>query len=356
MPIRPETIALQHPGIRSLPRVTDKVTFLHLSRAKVIQDDTGVVALMEEDGINRRVRIPTASVAAILMGPGTSASQAALSTIMKHGTVVLWTGVAGTRSHGWSYSLTSSARWAEAQASLWADEDRRRDVAIAMYEQRFGGLPPGGAMTLNRLRGLEGQRMRKLYARHAKKHGVKFRRDYDPAKFDDADPVNKALSAANACLYGVSLSAIVALGCHPGLGFIHAGHISSFVFDIADLYKAATAIPVAFVAATTDDPAAVARRLTRDALVRDRILPRAVADIQRLLASGLRAASPSEQLLRDEEGFVAGGRNYAPEVAANDEITLPDDGGGPAHDDLVFDDSMVDDVGLDDEMEGEWPL
>lgn len=32
----------------------------------------------------------------------------------------------------------------------------------------------------------------------------------------------------------------------PGLGFVHIGHSLSFVYDIADLYKAEITIPIAF--------------------------------------------------------------------------------------------------------------
>jgi CRISPR-associated protein Cas1 len=64
--------------------------------------------------------------------------------------------------------------------------------------------------------------------------------------YESGTEINKALSAANVCLYGLCHSAIVALGLSPGLGFIHTGHERSFVYDIADLYKAEIAIPVAF--------------------------------------------------------------------------------------------------------------
>ena len=44
---------------------------------------------------------------------------------------------------------------------------------------------------------------------------------------------------------------IFALGLSPGLGFIHVGHDCSFVYDIADLYKADITIPLAFEVAAT---------------------------------------------------------------------------------------------------------
>lgn len=314
MVLREETIGLQHPGIQALPRIGEQTSFLYLSEAKISQNATGVIAYLKEGETGRRVSLPTASLASLQLGPGTSITQAALTTIARHGTVVSWVGADSTRTHGWAYSLTSSARWVEAQAALWADPTTRTQVAVQMYEQRFGGLPPGGTLTLNRLRGLEGQRMRKLYSALAKKHRVTFKRDYNPDRFDDSDGVNQALSAANAAIYGVCLAAITALGCHPGLGFVHAGNISSFVHDIADLYKAETSIPAAFSASKEVNPGAEARRRTREAIVRERIMTRAVTDIQKLLAPGLKAASPNEQVLRTETGFVPGATNYALDV------------------------------------------
>ena len=67
----------------------------------------------------------------------------------------------------------------------------------------------------------------------------------------------------HACLYGLAHAVIVALGCAPGLGFVHVGHECSFVYDIADLYKAEVTIPIAFEVAAQapeDLPAPPARR------------------------------------------------------------------------------------------------
>ena len=95
--------------------------------------------------------------------------------------------------------------------------------------------------------------MRRLYREHAERTGIEWtRRDYRVDDFEGGTPVNQALSAANTSLYGVVHAVIVALGCAPGLGFVHTGHVLSFVFDIADLYKADIAIPIAFDIAAAD--------------------------------------------------------------------------------------------------------
>jgi CRISPR-associated protein Cas1 len=141
-------------------------------------------------------------------------------------------------------------------------------------------------MTMQQLRGREGTRIRNAYKNASKNTGIKWHgREYDPDNYDAGDPVNMALSAAHACLYGVAHSVIVAMGCSPGLGFVHTGHERSFVYDIADLYKAEITIPIAFevAAKNPDDIGAATRRAVRDAISDGKILERTVRDIRFLL-------------------------------------------------------------------------
>jgi CRISPR-associated protein Cas1 len=173
----------------------------------------------------------------------------------------------------------------EAQAQAVCNTRSRLRVARAMYAMRFPG-DDVSELTMQQLRGREGARVRQVYREHAERAGVEWkRRAYDIEDWDDGDPVNQALSAANSALYGVVHSVIVALGCSPALGFVHTGHHRSFVYDIADLYKAELTIPMAFDIAVegATDIGAVARRRVRDALHDGKLLPRCATDIQRLL-------------------------------------------------------------------------
>jgi CRISPR-associated protein Cas1 len=136
-----------------------------------------------------------------------------------------------------------------------------------MYAMRFPGEDIS-KLTMQQLRGREGARVRRLYREHSDRTGVVWtRRDYDTTDFAAGTAVNQALSAANTSLYGVVHSVIVALGCAPGLGFVHTGHVLSFVFDVADLYKADITIPIAFDIAATD-PADVGAETRRAVLMR----------------------------------------------------------------------------------------
>lgn len=163
--------------------------------------------------------------------------------------------------------------------------DSRLAVARAMYAMRFPAEDTSG-LTMQQLRGREGARVRSTYREHAERTGVEWvRRNYDPNDFAAGDDVNQALSAATTCLYGMAHAVIVALGCSPGLGFVHTGHDRSFVYDIADLYKAEVAIPVAFdvAAANVDDIPSVTRRTVREVIRREKLLTRCVQDIKSLL-------------------------------------------------------------------------
>jgi len=126
----------------------------------------------------------------------------------------------------------------------------------------------------------------------------------------------QALSAANTALYGIVHAVIVSLGCAPGLGFVHTGHERSFVYDIADLYKAELTIPIAFEIAGsgTDDIGPAARRAVRDRVFSGRLLERCVTDVQHLLLGDAAAAEMFEAdvvwLWDGADRVVAGGVSY----------------------------------------------
>ncbi|PRW64775.1 type I-E CRISPR-associated endonuclease Cas1e [Actinopolyspora mortivallis] len=275
---------LTQPTVAMLPKVADSLSFLYLEHVRVVQDDTGVCAHIEHpDTGPTRIALPVAALSCVLLGPGTSATQAAMATCARHNTSVLWTGSGGVRMYSGSHSANLTTEWLECQVRAWADENARLAVAARMYAHRFGTTVPEGT-SLHRLRGLEGQRMKTLYHSLAEQHKLRgFRRDYDPHNWSDQNPINQALSAANTALYGTVHSAILALGCSPALGFIHSGKQHSFVYDIADLYKATHTIPLAFALNNSTNPEREARVRLRNNLRLYRLLPQIVTDIQQLL-------------------------------------------------------------------------
>ena len=118
------------------------------------------------------------------------------------------------------------------------------------------------------------------------------------ADWGSADTVNRCLSAATAALYGITEAAVLAAGYAPAIGFLHTGKPQSFVYDIADLFKFETVVPIAFRVAgaaqgsrpldgrTVSDPVAEVRRRCRDSFRRTQILERLIPAIEDVLAAG----------------------------------------------------------------------
>jgi CRISPR-associated protein Cas1 len=314
---------LAAPTLAMLPRIADSLSFLYLDMVRVVQDDTGVCAQIQA-GPDRTdtVYLPTASLTCLLLGPGVSVTTRALSTLARHGTSVVCTGSGGVRAYAGILPDSLTTQWLEHQATAWADPDRRLDVAVRMYRQRFDDAVPDG-VTLAQLRGMEGQRMKALYRILAQQHGIgRFRRNYHPDQWDQQDPVNLALSAANTCIYGIVHAALLALGCSPALGFVHTGTQHAFVYDIADLYKAHTTLPVAFSLHQSTNAEADARRKFREELRLFRLLPRIITDIQTLLTPGATPAADDQAERKDvplvhlwdpDHGTLPAGTNYARE-------------------------------------------
>jgi CRISPR-associated protein Cas1 len=120
------------------------------------------------------------------------------------------------------------------------------------------------------------------------------------------------------------------MGCSPGLGFVHSGHERSFVYDVADLYKAEITIPIAFTvaAASPRDVGATTRRSVRDALVQAHILERTVKDIRWLLLGEGAAETELEtvvlHLWDDKQGLMPNAVSYGRELDTNWDTALED--------------------------------
>lgn len=269
------------PDLPDLVRAQDRLTFIYLEKCRIHREANAITAT-DERGV---VHIPAAALGALMLGPGTTVTQQAMVLMAESGSTVVWVGEEGVRYYAHGRSLAHSSRLLEAQAQLMTNQSSRLRVAREMYAMRFPGEDTSG-LTMQQLRGREGARIRRAYREHSRRTGVPWnRRDYDVEEFESSDPVNQALSAANTSLYGVVHAVIVALGCSPGLGFVHTGHVRSFVYDIADLYKAELTIPLAFdlAAEAPFDIGAAARRALRDRFHGGAFLDRCVRDVRHLL-------------------------------------------------------------------------
>jgi CRISPR-associated protein Cas1 len=269
--------------VAEMPRIADRVTFVYVEHAKINRVD-GAITVTESRGI---VRVPAAMVGILLLGPGTDISHRAMELLGDSGTSVAWVGEHGVRQYAHGRSLAHTSRFLEMQAKLVSNTHTRLQVARKMYQLRFPEEDVS-SFTMQQLRAKEGARVRRMYRKMAQEYGVKWDgRTYDPDNYEGGDPVNQALSAANVALYGLAYSAISAMGMSAGLGFVHTGHDLSFVYDVADLYKAGLTVPIAFQIAseykTGENVGRISRQKVRDAFVDGKIFARIVQDIQMLI-------------------------------------------------------------------------
>lgn len=228
--------------LHQLPKLRDSLSFLYIEHAIVEQDDLSI-RVIRADG---QVPVPIAAMTVLMLGPGVSITHAAIKAICDSGCSVVWCGQAASRFYAMGMGETRSADNLLKQAAACMDEERHMQVVRRMYLRRFPDMACEN-LTLQQIRGLEGIRVREAYRQFAKQYGVAWKkRDYKTTDWDDADPINHALSVANNVLYSICQSAIVSLGYSTGLGFIHTGKMMSFVYDIADMYKAECSIPAAF--------------------------------------------------------------------------------------------------------------
>lgn len=298
------------PELQALPQVADRMTFLYLERCVLNRQDSAIT-VTDDRGC---VLVPAAAISVLMLGPGTNVTHRAMELIGDAGVTVLWVGEQGVRYYAGGRPLTHRAKMLQRQAELVSNMRSHLDVVRKMYCMRFPNEEIS-KLTLQQLRGREGARIRAVYRRASRQWNVPWNgREYDPECFEVSDAVNQALTAGHACLYGLAHAVIFALGCSPGLGFVHVGRENSFVYDVADLYKAEITIPLAFEVASKEEEvnvSSVMRRRTRDAMTQAHILERMVHDIRWLLKEEGETEEPDVLFLWDNrQGVVASGRAW----------------------------------------------
>lgn len=268
----------------------DRASLVFVERARLDVQDGAFVAV-NADGT--RTHIPVGGLAGVMLEPGARISHAAVALAARTGTLITWVGEGGVRLY--SAGQPGGARsdkllW---QARIALDPAARLRVVRKMYALRFDEEPPQ-RRSIDQLRGIEGVRVRESYALLAQQHGVDWkRRRYDPADWEAGDVPNRCLSAATACLHGLSEAAVLAAGYAPAIGFLHSGKPRSFVYDIADLFKIDTVVPEAFRIAgahargTLDmAPDRAVRLACRDAFRRTGLLGKIIPRIEEVLQAG----------------------------------------------------------------------
>lgn len=267
--------------LHELPKVRDSWSYLYVEHCRVDQE-AKAIAVHDQLGVTP---VPCASLSLLMLGPGTKITHAAIMTLVDNGCLVVWCGEQGVRFYAAGTGETRQATNLLKQAQLCTRGSTRLKVVRRMYAMRFAEVLDE-SLTLQQIRGMEGVRVRDAYARWSKATGVEWQgRSYSRNAWRKSDPINRALSSANSCLYGLCHAAIVALGYSPGLGFIHTGKQLSFVYDIADLYKVDITVPTAFltVAESITNLERRIRHNCRDRFAESRLLARIATDIENVL-------------------------------------------------------------------------
>lgn len=265
--------------------IKDRISVVYVEKGNLDVLD-GAFVVVDKTGV--RTHIPVGGIACLMLEPGTRVSHAAVTLASRVGCLLVWIGEAGVRLYASGQPGGARSDRLLYQAKLALDDAARLKVVRKMYALRFKEDPPA-KRSIQQLRGIEGVRVRKMYELLARQYRVQWKnRNYDHTEWGSGDVPNRCLSSATACLYGICEAAILAAGYAPAVGFIHTGKSQSFVYDIADIFKFETVVPVAFriAAKKPANPERDVRLACRDIFRQSRLLRRIIPTIEEVLAAG----------------------------------------------------------------------
>ena len=225
-----------------LTKARERISILYIEKARIEQSEYGVQIRQG----NKVSEIPITTISCIMLGPGTTITHRAVSNISQAGCTICWMGMNQAVFYAYGEPATNKSKNLLKQMHYHESKTLHTEVIHKMYNYRYPN-DKIKSMSLEKLKGYEGLRVRACYEKHAKLYNVKWDgRIYDKFDFENSDTVNKYISALNNVLYAITEAIILMMGYSPAIGFIHTGHIDSFVFDISDLFKEKVTIPLAF--------------------------------------------------------------------------------------------------------------
>ncbi len=275
-----------------MEQLTDLKAILHSKRAniyylekcRVMQKDGRVLYLTEAKDEQLYWNIPIANTTVVLLGTGTSITQAAVRMLASAGVLIGFSGGGGT-----PLLAASEIEWLTPQSeyrpteyvqgwlSFWFDETKRLQVAKHFQLMRINYLQDAWrkdrdlknesffiddqdvtrafsgfsnkveqANNVTELLLIEAQLTKNLYKIAVSRTQQKdFVRNYD-----STDSANAFLNHGNYLAYGLAATTLWVLGIPHGFAVMHGKtRRGALVFDIADLIKDAIVLPWAFVCA-----------------------------------------------------------------------------------------------------------
>lgn len=293
---------------RLLTRTEDRISFLYIDKARIEQSEYGI-EIIQGKNISE---VPITTINCIILGPGTSITHKAVCNISQAGCSICFSGMDMSVFYAYGQPLTNKSKNILMQIKHHEDKKLHLDVIHKMYSIRYPDCR-FKTKSVAELRGIEGNKVKECYEYNAKKYDIEWNgRIYKPDDFENQNTVNQYITALNHILYAIVTASIVSLGFSPAIGFIHTGHIQSFVFDIADLYKEEITIPLAFSLAKDGD-------FNRHKMLKEfrlqitehDLMSRIVKDIFSLFNSDNDISIETELKLWDPKEYVDSGINYS---------------------------------------------
>lgn len=302
-------------------RSSDLKSILHSKRANIyylehcrVLVNGGRVEYVTDEGKRSLYwNIPIANTVTVMLGTGTSVTQAAMRELAKAGVLVGFCGGGGTPlfsanevdiEMAW-FSPQSEYRpteYLQQWVKFWFTDALRLEAAKAFQRARiarvrehwlhsrplrdegFGGdAPVLEAALAEALRAIdyaadqtvlltdEARLTKQLYKFAAR--AVNYGDFVRGKRGSGADPANRFLDHGNYLAYGLAASATWVLGLPHGLAVLHGKtRRGGLVFDVADLVKDAVILPQAFISAMRGDDEQAFRRACIDKLTRTEAL------------------------------------------------------------------------------------
>ena len=279
-----------------MDQLTDLKAILHSKRAnifyleycRIMQKDGRVLYLTEAKKENHYFNIPIANTTVILLGTGTSITQAAMRMLSQAGVIVGFTGGGGTPllmannvEHAIEWMTPQSeyrpTEYLHGWLSFWFDNNKRLIAAKQIQTTRIDyltaiwtkdrGLKQQGfdindaslqaalntflqrtnnANSQTELLLTEAQLTKQLYKFAANNSELNdFSRQHQ-----STDTANDFLNHGNYLAYGLAATTLWVLGIPHGFAVMHGKtRRGALIFDIADLVKDALVLPWAFICA-----------------------------------------------------------------------------------------------------------
>lgn len=288
--IKPSAKEMQMPNQKDKEPVltailhSKRANLYYLEHCRVMQKDGRILYLTESDKQNLYYNIPIANTTCLLLGTGTSVTQAAMRLLAAAGVLVGFCGGGGTPLFMGAevYWLTPQSEYRPTEylqgwLSWWWNDDKRLRAAKQLQLARldflrqvwgkdkdlngygFDSQNPKIISLLNdyqqqilcqnstnELLTLEGRMTKKLYQIAASNtNNAGFSRDNNAL-----DKANIFLNHGNYLAYGLGATTAWVLGIPHGLAVMHGKtRRGALVFDIADIIKDAIVLPLAFICA-----------------------------------------------------------------------------------------------------------